>query len=410
MYGLGSLIGSALNAMTMPALGAYASEFVGKEIPGLLTDIGLEKGTAELLGQVGGTLAGAGAGALGGAGLGALFGGGPGAAGGALSGGISGGFGGYKSDEIMQSLGQSPNPIQAPSQVQAHASPRVADFGNPQDITNQGLPTDMLPSPGSATIQKTEVKSMIPPPQAPTPADAIEKPKVNLGDYMDIAGKAALPAFTLGGGLTQQILTNQAIDEQNEAEEEERAAKTAQIRQLTGNIYGPRGFAGGGGLDMSVDYGVPTKVHFPEWFLDDYARTGGLAALTDAYAAGGYIDNEPVDTEANYPQSRIPNARSYRGSAPNRHEVINNFEDGGLLEGEGDGMSDSIPASISGQEPARVADGEYVVPVEIANSMESRLDKMLTAVRKAAHAKHGEQIQQDAAKRAFIQVMTGIRA
>ena len=40
-----------------------------------------------------------------------------------------------------------------------------------------------------------------------------------------------------------------------------------------------------------------------------------------------------------------------------------------LLSGAGDGVSDSIPATIAGKEPARLADGEFVVPARIVSEL-----------------------------------------
>ena len=42
---------------------------------------------------------------------------------------------------------------------------------------------------------------------------------------------------------------------------------------------------------------------------------------------------------------------------------------GKLLRGPGDGVSDSIPASINGTHPARLADGEFVVPARIVSEL-----------------------------------------
>lgn len=42
---------------------------------------------------------------------------------------------------------------------------------------------------------------------------------------------------------------------------------------------------------------------------------------------------------------------------------------GGYLDGPGDGMSDSIPASISDKQPARLADGEFVVPADVVSHL-----------------------------------------
>ena len=49
---------------------------------------------------------------------------------------------------------------------------------------------------------------------------------------------------------------------------------------------------------------------------------------------------------------------------------LGGFSDGGrLLRGPGDGVSDSIPATIGGKRPARLADGEFVVPARIVSEL-----------------------------------------
>jgi hypothetical protein len=49
---------------------------------------------------------------------------------------------------------------------------------------------------------------------------------------------------------------------------------------------------------------------------------------------------------------------------------LGGYSDGGrLLKGPGDGVSDSIPASIGGRQPARLADGEFVVPARIVSEL-----------------------------------------
>ena len=42
---------------------------------------------------------------------------------------------------------------------------------------------------------------------------------------------------------------------------------------------------------------------------------------------------------------------------------------GNLLAGPGDGVSDDIPASIAGRQPARLAAGEYVIPSRIVSEL-----------------------------------------
>jgi hypothetical protein len=75
---------------------------------------------------------------------------------------------------------------------------------------------------------------------------------------------------------------------------------------------------------------------------------------------------------------------------------------GGYLDGQGDGMSDSIPATIEGKQPARLADGEFVVPADVVSHIgngsskagSQRLYSMLDKVRKArtGNKKQGKQI------------------
>jgi len=49
---------------------------------------------------------------------------------------------------------------------------------------------------------------------------------------------------------------------------------------------------------------------------------------------------------------------------------LGGYSDGGrLLRGPGDGVSDSIPASIGNRQPARLADGEFVVPARIVSEI-----------------------------------------
>lgn len=50
--------------------------------------------------------------------------------------------------------------------------------------------------------------------------------------------------------------------------------------------------------------------------------------------------------------------------------TLGDYSDGGrLLKGPGDGVSDSIPATIGGKQPARLADGEFVVPARIVSEL-----------------------------------------
>jgi hypothetical protein len=68
-------------------------------------------------------------------------------------------------------------------------------------------------------------------------------------------------------------------------------------------------------------------------------RKGGLAAIAAGAARGGQFN-------------------------------LGGYSDGGrLLRGPGDGVSDSIPATIGNRQPARLADGEFVIPARIVSEI-----------------------------------------
>jgi hypothetical protein len=74
-----------------------------------------------------------------------------------------------------------------------------------------------------------------------------------------------------------------------------------------------------------------------------------------------------------------------------------------LLRGPGDGMSDNIPATIAGKQPARLADGEFVIPADVVSHLGNGsteagakiLHAMMTRVRKerTGNPKQGKQIK-----------------
>jgi hypothetical protein len=71
---------------------------------------------------------------------------------------------------------------------------------------------------------------------------------------------------------------------------------------------------------------------------------------------------------------------------------LGGYSDGGrMLKGLGDGMSDSIPATIGNKQPARLADGEFVVPADVVSHLGNgstdagakKLYSMMDKIRKA---------------------------
>jgi len=129
----------------------------------------------------------------------------------------------------------------------------------------------------------------------------------------------------------------------------------------------------------------------------EYAAEGGLMG----YAVGGPVEQmaamNAVGANTGYPQAGLQTPM-YSNPAMQRPQATNviapsadagvgtytgeprfaaggvstlgGYSDGGrLLRGPGDGVSDSIPASIGNRQPARLADGEFVVPARIVSEI-----------------------------------------
>jgi hypothetical protein len=111
------------------------------------------------------------------------------------------------------------------------------------------------------------------------------------------------------------------------------------------------------------------------------------------YAMGGEIDAE-ADSDTNYMDNGLGTlsrgVHFARGGEPR------------FLSGGGDGMSDSIRASIEGKQEARLADGEFVIPADVVSHIGNgsskagakQLYSMMDRVRQArvGNKKQGKQI------------------
>jgi hypothetical protein len=94
--------------------------------------------------------------------------------------------------------------------------------------------------------------------------------------------------------------------------------------------------------------------------------TGGLAALT--MARGGATRMPFFSKSTGKFNSAAPQV--YADGGMSDHYNLGGYSDGGrLLRGPGDGVSDSIPATIGNKRPARLADGEFVVPARIVSEL-----------------------------------------
>jgi len=148
-------------------------------------------------------------------------------------------------------------------------------------------------------------------------------------------------------------------------------------------------------------------------------NTGGVAKALPKGDAGLYRDTDPTTrnqdaftaalTRLGGMQKRanikgLPGLKAAAKPLGNVEEAasggvmssLGGYSDGGrMLRGPGDGMSDSIPASIGGKQPARLADGEFVVPADVVSHLGNgstdagarKLYKMMDKIRKARTGK-----------------------
>jgi hypothetical protein len=136
-------------------------------------------------------------------------------------------------------------------------------------------------------------------------------------------------------------------------------------------------------------YGVE-QTYFPD---AGYTRVAAGGGEIKGYAIGGALEG---GANMMYPQSGIPQgqyANAWQSPIPREMLAsgvdtgtnpmsgnmdfargglsdLGGYSDGGrLLRGPGDGVSDSIPAVIGHKQPARLADGEFVVPARIVSEL-----------------------------------------
>jgi hypothetical protein len=109
------------------------------------------------------------------------------------------------------------------------------------------------------------------------------------------------------------------------------------------------------------------------------------------FAEGGDVNETPD------PDSNPAEYQSGRYGVPMLNKAVGglaSFARGGYLDGPGDGMSDSIPATIEGKQPARLADGEFVVPADVVShlgngSTKAGAERLYAMMDKVRHARTG---------------------
>jgi hypothetical protein len=160
-------------------------------------------------------------------------------------------------------------------------------------------------------------------------------------------------------------------------------------------------------MRLSRNFQGATPVQPNPYYRAQYAA-GGIANAS--YPQAG-IDRTQYAVPSQMPTSaEVINAdydaktNPYTGMARGGVADLGGYSDGGrMLKGPGDGMSDSIPGVIGGKQPARLADGEFVVPADVVShlgngSTDAGAKKLYAMMDRIRQARTGKKKQAPAIK------------
>jgi hypothetical protein len=113
------------------------------------------------------------------------------------------------------------------------------------------------------------------------------------------------------------------------------------------------------------------------------------------YAEGGIAGLNQGPLDQNQIMVGGPSNSMQTMAAGGGVSTLGSYSDGGrLLKGPGDGMSDNIPARIGRKQPARLAEGEFVVPADVVShlgngSTDAGAKQLYAMMNKVRHARTG---------------------
>lgn len=114
----------------------------------------------------------------------------------------------------------------------------------------------------------------------------------------------------------------------------------------------------------------PYRYRFEQEFPEGPNTDGSAEALQYRGSYVPYADGGPVQGMSDRNEALTLMANGGQQFAAGGMSHLGDYSDGGrLLKGPGDGVSDSIPATIADKRPARLADGEFVVPARIVSEL-----------------------------------------
>ena len=282
--------------------------------------------------------------------------------------------------------------------------------GTPQDIGTvpAGGPSPTINNTPTQT-EMSQLRGETPPAsQAPKPS-YYSKLGTGMGDTITKGAILAAPAIGAQYGMSPtnsgQVPTGQSTSTLGRISPNFQAQVPSQpnpyyVAQYPDYKKHPYGMAGGGAVAFANRGIVQDLPRSSGADVGTYSDTDPNTAKLDAYNAALYRFNKvnkkagiktPVQFKEAQPLGDIEEA-----AAGGVMHGIGGYSDGGrMLKGPGDGMSDSIPATIGSKQPARLADGEFVVPADVVSHLGNgstdagakRLYGMMDKIRKARTGK-----------------------
>jgi hypothetical protein len=135
-------------------------------------------------------------------------------------------------------------------------------------------------------------------------------------------------------------------------------------------------YAAEGGIIAMAAGGATKQAYLPKGdagkVVDSDANTRGLSAWEAAQYRNKKLLEKSGIKAAQIPKTGIKNLGGDFSdvAAAGGTAHLGDYSDGGrLLKGPGDGVSDDIPAMIGDKQPARLADGEFVIPARIVSEL-----------------------------------------
>jgi hypothetical protein len=296
----------------------------------------------------------------------------------------------------------APTPSNIPSQTQNEADSQekiLADYLASQEYRGNDQSFGFLPPQASPELTQAE-------------KDAIAREEASPGGTAD----TPFDKKNLMGGISGAY---KALQEANKKAGPNQISKKDMLSMLMPMLLAMIAKQQGGGSGMSAAQQA-TQPKIPSLTASremtpytppgekGYTRpgAGGKTYFSDVQykADGGAIQSQPFNPgQTNYKNPYTPPdpapivmPTTYKAAGGGIGD-LGGYSDGGrLLKGPGDGVSDSIPAKIGQDRPARLSDGEFVVPARIVSELGNgsteagakKLYAMMDRIKKARNHKN----------------------